>query len=129
MVVGVALSSLAMAENPSRSPGTAPREKAPEPERFPAEQLITYHRAWFDSTPDLVASALATAPANRSHFTVEEVKELIKERQAVVLDPYAGVPETYPVPVGHLEGLSKAETEAAGPVVRAALRAREEAGA
>lgn len=118
-----------MAENPSRSTPPEKREKAPEPDKFPAEQLITYHRVWFDSTPDLVAGALATAPANRTHFTIDEVKELLTAREGIGLDPYAGVPETYPVPQGHLDGLSKAEAAHAGPVVQALLADREEAKA
>jgi hypothetical protein len=101
-----------MAENPSRSNPPEKRAAEPEPEKFPAEQLIAYHSVWFDSSPDLVAAALATAPANRSNFTVDEVKELLRAREGVVLDPYAGVPETYPVPVSHL--LARPEARRAG---------------
>jgi hypothetical protein len=115
-----------MAENLTRTAAADKPGKAPEPEKFPAEQLLPYARVWFDSTPDALLGALATAPDNRSQFTVDEVKELLTAREKTVLDPYAGVPETYPVPAGHLDSLTKkAEREAAGPVVQSLLTSRQ----
>lgn len=113
-----------MAENTSQQT----RQRPPEAERHPAAALIEAARALFDSTPDIVAGALATAP-DRKTFSVDEAKELIAAREKVVIDPYAGVPETYPIPEGHLDGLSKREADASGPAVQARLRAREGASA
>jgi hypothetical protein len=90
-----------MPEHSSKPPAAQPDPPRKEPERLPAEALIEGARVYFDTTSDRVAAAIASGPANRVQFSVDEVKELLAEVEGTELSPYAGVADTYPVREEH----------------------------
>jgi hypothetical protein len=62
-----------------------PRAADPEAEnpveevRYDRDQLVTASAALLNSRPDVIAGALALAPAGRKTFTLAEAEELARE--------------------------------------------------
>lgn len=74
----------AMTDKPKAAAATAEaqhpdKEDAVEEVRYEREQLIDASLALLNSRPDVIAGALALAPAGRKTFTLAEAEELARE--------------------------------------------------
>jgi hypothetical protein len=65
-----------MTETAKPKPASAPE---PEPERFDAEYMLDHSRAFFKESRHMVAGAIALRGGSRKTFSVDEVKDFVRD--------------------------------------------------